>query len=78
LGHGTGINEAISVSLDGKVLPSLEGKTGQGHYAFDAGAVYDERGRFDLFATLRNVWKRAATGGYLRDLAEFHVNIVGV
>ena len=70
LGHGTGALEGVDISVDGKVRSSVRGKTGRGFYCFKVEAVYDDKGRFDLFATLKGVMSRAKIGGCYRDLAE--------
>ena len=65
LGHGTGVMEALSMAVDGKVRASISGKTGQGHYGFAVDRIMDAKGRYDFKATLRQTWERAAKGSYL-------------
>ena len=71
LGHGTGVLEALAIAIDGRVLASPSGKTGQGHYGFAIKKIIDASGHYDVRETLRQTWKRTETGSYLRDLAEF-------
>ena len=71
LGHGTDVVAALGIAMDGKAQASIFGKTGQGHYGFAVNRKVDAKGRFDLQATLRETWDRAAIGGYNRDLAKF-------
>ena len=71
LGHGTGVLEALAMAVDGEVLASPSGKTGQGHYGFAIKKIIDATGHHDVKETLRRTWKRTESGSYQRDLAEF-------
>ena len=69
LGHGTTVARGIQILASGELLPSLKGKTGAGIYGFMiTNAAGDRLAPSEALgypeALRRDVWQRAATGGY--------------
>jgi len=68
LGHGTGPDEGLSISSEGQMLPSTEGKVGQGCYGFEC-QVAGSDGKVDVRKTVQDAWTRSIGGKYNRGLS---------
>ena len=71
MAHGTSATTGLAIALDGRVLPSDNGKCGQGCYGFEAipSACVDGKPTltgldFDMRPAIEQAWYRCTTGGY--------------
>ena len=71
MAHGTSATTGLAIALDGRVLPSDNGKCGQGCYGFEAipSACVDGKPTLtgldcDMRPAIQQAWHKCTTGGY--------------